>query len=257
MIEFFASWFTNPSVIGILLALAFGAVWLAPYAPPLFKKPWLWAVLVVSAIITLLAVTFIQVPLQGLVSVILLATIGNDGIVSWLPLVAIPSILLSGLVQQGAKMVPMVFYWSRSHKSLDPKMGLMLGAVAGAGFGIFEAVWIHNEIFASGWSWALVQSQGYLALLGFWERFFTISAHIGFSALAGYGLAKGYGWQFYLIAAGLHSLMNYGVVLLSAGILTSVQVEIEVAMIAVIVSVVALWLRWRKTGEPLDKVSLE
>jgi len=50
-------------------------------------------------------------------------------------------------------------------------------------------VWVHNAIFASGWSWEAVQTGGVIALAGFWERFFTLAFHIAVSALAGYGLA--------------------------------------------------------------------
>jgi len=156
-------------------------------------------------------------------------------------------------VQEGAKLVPVVVYWRGSGKNIDPKLGLAIGAVAGAGFAIFEAQYIHNVIFFYGWTWAAVQTGGFMALLGFWERFFTVAAHIAFSALAGYGLARGRGWQFYLIASGLHALLNYGSVLWQSGLLTDLYVEIYATVLAVAVTVWALWLRWRKgeaTTEP-------
>jgi RsiW-degrading membrane proteinase PrsW (M82 family) len=131
----------------------------------------------------------------------------------------------------------------------DPKLGLAIGAVGGAGFGIFEAVWVHNQVFMSGWTWQAVQTNGFLGIAGFWERFFTVGFHIAASALAGYGLAKGKGWQFYLIAAFLHGLLNYCVVFLQKGYLTVVQLEAYVAVMAVVVTAVVLWLRWRKTEE--------
>ena len=53
-VEFFGSFFANPTLIGIGLAIAFGAVWLAAYWPPLFRVYWLWAVLALSAFLTLL-----------------------------------------------------------------------------------------------------------------------------------------------------------------------------------------------------------
>ena len=170
----------------------------------------------------------------------------------WILLAGIPQILLSGLVQEGSKLVPVVVYWRRSGKNIDPRLGLAIGAVAGAGFGIFEAQWAHNLIFASGWTWAAVQTGGFWALAGFWERFFAVAAHTAFSALAGYGLAKGWGWQFYLIASVLHGLLNYSVVLLRAGLLTTVHVEIYAAVLAVLVTAWALWLRWRKGGTTAD-----
>ena len=95
--------------------------------------------------------------------------------------------------------------------------------------------------------WEALQAGELLVLAGFWERFFVVAAHTAFSALAGYGLARGKGWQFYLIASGLHALLNYSVVLLTTGVLTSVQLEIYVAIFAVSLTAWALWLRWRKT----------
>ena len=66
LISFFTSFFANPSAPGIGLAIAFGAIWLACYRPPMLKKPWLWAVMATSAILALAAATFIQIPLQVL-----------------------------------------------------------------------------------------------------------------------------------------------------------------------------------------------
>lgn len=259
MVAFFKSFFQNPSgsgtylAIAIGLAIAFGAVWLAGYRPPLLKKPWLWAVLVSSAFLTLAAVCFVQIPLQALAGQALSHFWSQEVLMRWILLAGIPYVLLSGLVQEGAKLVPVVVYWRRSGMNIDPKPALAIGAVAGAGFGIFEAQWQHNAIFASGWTWEAVQAGGFMALLGFWERFFAVAAHIAFSALAGYGLAKGWGWQFYLIASALHGLLNYSILLLQAGLLTYVQMEIYVAVLAVGVTAWALWLRWRKgavTAEP-------
>ena len=242
MVGYFRSFFENPNALGIGLAIAFGAVWLACYWPPLFKRPWLWAVLVSSAFLTLAAVWFIQYPLQVWSGQALNHFWSEEVLGRWVLLAAIPQILLTGLVQEGSKLVPVVVYWWRSGKSLDPKLGLVIGAVAGAGFAIFEARWVLSQ-----WTWELLQTYGFMALLAFWERFFTVAAHIAFSALAGYGLAKGWGWQFYLITSLLHGLLNYSAVFQATGLLTDLQVEIYVAVLAVLVTAWALWLRWRKT----------
>jgi RsiW-degrading membrane proteinase PrsW (M82 family) len=258
MITFFTSWFIYPGLtwdlmlIGIGLAVVFGAIWLSGHWPPLFEKHWLWAVLVVSAFLSLLAVAFIQVPLQALVGQALVYFWREDILHDWLLLAGIPQILLSGLVQEGAKMVPMVVWWWRSGKNISPKLGLAIGAIAGAGLGIFEAVWAHCRIFAAGWTLQTIQTDGFLAIAGFWERFFAVGFHIAASALVGYGLAKGKGWQFYLIAAGLHALLNYSVVLLQKGYFTIVQLETYAAVIAVVVTAAVLLLRWRKTEETAE-----
>jgi len=157
MVIFFKSFFRNPSAWGIGLAIAFGAVWLAGYRPPLFKKPWLWAVLVGSAFLTLAALCFIQIPLQTWAGQALGHFWSQEVLMRWILLAGIPQILLTGLVQEGSKLVPVVVYWRRSGKNIDPRLGLAIGAVAGVGFGIFEAQMAHNAIFAQGWTWAAMQ----------------------------------------------------------------------------------------------------
>lgn len=241
----FISFFANPSAWGIGLAIVFGAIWIAAYWPPLFKRPWLWAILVGSAILTSVVTAFIQFPLQSLKGQLMEDFWGEEVLTRWLLLSGIPIVLLGGLIQEGAKLVPVVLYWWRKGKNIDPKLGLMIGAVAGAGYGILEAQWMINDAFASGWSWASVQTQGLVALADFWERFFAVAFHTASCALAGYGLAKGKGWQFYLIVSSLHFGIIYIGLLLQIGLITLLQVESFIASWAILVSLAALWLRWR------------
>jgi len=261
-IDFFISWFYYPNIvwtyllIGIGLAIVFGAIWFTPYWAPILRKPWAWAILASSAILSLVAVTLIQIPLQFLVGQALGHFWSQEVLMSWLLLAGIPQILLSGLVQEGSKLTPVVIYWWRKGKSIDPKLGLVIGAVAGLGFGVFEAVWVHNTMFASGWTWQVVQTGSLMALAGFWERFFTVAFHIASCALAGYGLAKGWGWQFYLLASFLHAFMNYSVVVLQSGLITGIQLEIFAAVWALLVTGSALWLRWKKTDELAESPAL-
>ena len=261
MVGFFVSGFVYPGILwnqvllGIGLAIVFGAIWFTPYWTPILKKPWAWAVLAGSALLSWAAVSFIQIPLQLWTGQALNHFWSQEVLISWLLLAGIPQILLSGLVQEGSKLVPVVVYWWRKGRSIDPKLGLAIGAVAGMGLGVFEAQWAHNLIFASGWSWEAVQTGGLVALAGFWERFFAVAFHIAVSALAGYGLAKGWGWQFYLLAAFLHGFLNYSVVLLQSGLFTVIHVEIYAAVVAVLVTAGALWLRWRKSEDVVESIS--
>jgi len=240
--QFFASFFQGLTLPGIGLALAMGVVWLVPFLPPLHRRLWLWWVLVVSALLTLVAVVCVQIPLQALTSNLLVAIWGQETLTAWLLLAGIPTVLFSGLVQEGAKMVPMVLYWLKRGRKLTPKEGLALGAVAGVAFGAFEAQWALNSIFNAGApadSW-----------LGIWERISAVALHTGVSALVGYGLARGRGWQFWLLGSGLHGLTNYSVVLLQQGVLTVMGLEIYATVIAALVLGAALWLRWRpESGE--------
>lgn len=239
----------NYLLIGILLALAFAAVWLCAHWPPLFKNPRLWLVWVGSALLTVLAIAFIQQPLQTQVWNGFYKLWSEQTLMTWLLLIGLPQMILSGLVQEAAKMVPILVWWWRCGKNISPRMGLAIGAIAGAGFGVFEALWVHNRMFAAGWTTLAFQTDGFMAIAGFWERFFAVGFHIAVSALVGYGLAKGKGWQFYLIAVGLHSLINYGTIVYMKGYFSAVQMETFVAVVAVAVSVWALLLRWGRTEE--------
>jgi len=244
-VDFFRSFFAEPSAPGIGIAVGFGAIWLAAYRPPLRSRPWLWAVIAISAFLALAAVSFMQIPLQLLSGQAEIDYWGQQVVLQRILLMGVPTVLISGLVQEGAKMVPIVLYWRRQGKKMDPRMGLMVGAVAGASFGVFEAQWVHNSIFASGWSWAAVEMGGLASLVGFGERLFVVAAHTAFSALAGYGLAKGKGWQFYLIASCLHAFLNYSAVLMAGGVITGVvQLEVYVMAYAMAVTAWAMWLRW-------------
>jgi RsiW-degrading membrane proteinase PrsW (M82 family) len=206
-----------------------------------------------SAFLTWTAVCFLQSSLQSWTNQALVYFFGLETVMGWLLVASIPSILLSGIVQEGSKLVPVVMGWLRNNRNMNARTGLIIGAISGAGFGVFEAIWVLNTTFASGWTWAMVESQGLVALLPFVERFFAIAFHIGSCALAGYGLAKGWGWQFYLIAAFLHGLVNYSVVLFQTNVLTAIQMDIWITIIALVLTIVVLWLRWKRTAGAVDE----
>jgi RsiW-degrading membrane proteinase PrsW (M82 family) len=255
MWSFLKSWFIYPGVewklilISVGLALAFGAIWLALHTPPLFRRHWFWAVAVFSSFLSMLALVFIYYPLQYYISKGMSHYWNSLTLYDWLLLSGLPFILLSAFIQEGAKMLPMVAWWWRSGRNIDPKLGLAIGAVAGAGFGIFEAFWANAGVLGSGWTFDVISDYGFVGISPFWEKFFTVGFHIAVSSLAGYGLAKGRGWQFFLIAGGLHSVLNYAAILYQKEYLTITQVEIYIAAVAALVTLAVLWLRWRKEKE--------
>jgi RsiW-degrading membrane proteinase PrsW (M82 family) len=257
MIGFFISGFYFPGItwgglaLGIGLSLAFGALWLAAYWPPLGRIPWWWAVALASAILCWTAIALVQIPLQGVAGAAITRLWDQQAIQRWILLAALPQILLSGLVQEAAKLLPVLYTWRRGARHLEPREGLLLGAIAGAGFAILEAAWVHNTVFAQGWNWSLVQQHGLLALSPFFERFFTVPLHIGLSALTGYGLAKGSGWLFYVLAALVHAAANYGAVLYQLQWLGVAQVEAYGALVSLLLTAALLWLRWRRLRPPL------
>jgi len=271
MLSFGKSWFSFPGVewtlilVAIGIALAFGAIWLTAHWPPLFRYRWLWAVGIFSAFFTLAAIMFVQIPLQYGFSRGLGELFDNDTLRTWLLLTGLPSVLASGFVQEAAKMVPMIVWKRWSGRSITPAMGLAIGAIAGAGFGIFEAFWGISSVFRAGWTTAAIQADGFMGIAPFWERFFAIAFHIGASALVGYGLAKGKLVKFFIIAALLHSVLNYSSLIyqhwylvtggMLGGYIAVVEMETYIAVVAVLVTAFVMLLRWsRRFHEPDDEL---
>jgi RsiW-degrading membrane proteinase PrsW (M82 family) len=253
MLDLFVSAFVYPGILwyqllmGIGLGIVFGAVWYTAFWTPVLGRRGPWAVLAGSAFITWIAIAFIQIPLQSWTGRVLNFFWSQEILARWILLVGIPLILYSGLVQEGSKLVPVVIYWWRKGKSIDPKLGLVIGAVAGLGFGIFEAVWIHNTVFISNWSWETAMTAGlFWTLIPFLERFFIVAFHTAASAIAGWGLAKGKGWQFYLIVSFAHAVLNYSTIIFRTGLLNQLELEIFIIICTLIITAVALWLRYRK-----------
>jgi hypothetical protein len=60
----------------------------------------------------------------------------------------------------------------------------------------------------------------------------------------GYGLAKGKGWQFFIIGSVLHIAVNFLVLPYRKGSFTFNQVEIYLAGATALITLVVLWLRW-------------
>lgn len=273
MVEFGKGWFVYPGLewhlllIAVGLALAIGALWLLAHWPPLFKGWKLWAAGVFGAFFTLAAIVFIQIPLQYLINKGLNAGFDAVTIQTWILLAGIPSVAASGFVQEAAKMVPIVFWWQRSGRNLTPAMGLAIGAVVGAGFGIFEAFWNISSVFGAGWTLQAIQTDGFTGISPFWERFFVVGFHMAVSALAGYGVAKGKIWQYFLIAGALHTVMNYAVVILQhwymstggmfGGYLAIVETEVYIAVVAVLVIAFVMLLRWSRRFHQPEEFMIE
>ncbi|HEX7364001.1 MAG TPA: hypothetical protein VF366_02415 [Dehalococcoidia bacterium] len=258
MLNFFTGFFlVNPTILGWGLALLFALIWLACYRPPMISKPWLWAVLVGGAIMAPIAISITTYPLGYGISKLITTFWNQQTILGWGWLISIPSILIFGLVWEGAKLVPVSIYWWRKGKDIDPKFGLLIGAVAGAGFGIILAAWTNNYfMYETSWSWQLVQIEGLTALSGFWESLFILGLNIGSTALAGWGLAKGWGWKFYLIAAAIYLVTNYSTVLINYEFVSANQAQLIISLLALILVGVTLWLRYREQ-ETLTKTPVK
>jgi hypothetical protein len=250
----FQAAFSDVNIYGIGLAILFTVICLVLYKPPMIKKPLLWAFFVSAAIITLATFCIIQNPLLMVIGQSFYKTWGEQFVQQWILVLAIPGALITGLLQEGAKVLPGVIYWWKNNRTIDPKWGLIIGAVSGAGWGFIEAQWLHNSVLALGWSWELIGAQGFLAVAPFMESFFTIPFHAATCALIGYGLAKGKGWQFYLIISLVHAVFQYSstfILYIFGGLSGStplIIVEAFIAICSVAVSSVALRLLWKKLG---------
>jgi RsiW-degrading membrane proteinase PrsW (M82 family) len=237
----------SPSVLGWALAIVFTAIWLVCYRPPLVSKPWLWAVFFGGAIMTPIAIAVSYFPIGLAVTRICNHFWSQETILGWSWLISIPSILVFGLIWEGAKLLPVSVYWWRKNMDIEPELGLLVGAVAGAGFGLLLSQWAFNYfILDSKWSWELVQVKGFPAISGFWEGFFVLGLNVASTALAGWGLAKGWGWKFYLLAVLVYFITNYNTVLVNFGLISTTQAQFIIAAWALIVVGVTLWLRERK-----------
>jgi RsiW-degrading membrane proteinase PrsW (M82 family) len=245
-IEYFLSYFSDANIFGVFIALLFGAIWIACFKPPIFQRLWLWEILAGSAIITLIAVSFIQIPIQNAIGMDITELMVAHNVKRAVLLNGIPLAIVAGIVQEGAKLIPPVIYWLLQKRDVSTRLMIIIGAIAGAGFGIFEAQWIHNMYFAVGWNWAILQDQGLITLIPFVERFIIVAFHTGACALTCYGLAKGPGWLYYLIIALVHAVIEYGNYLILSNVLPFAVIEIYITVLSFLIIAVALWLRWKK-----------
>ncbi len=251
MVAFFMSAFRYPGlswkglIIGIVVSIIIGAVWLLAYRPRFKNKLAIPIIAIVSALLTWASISFVQSLLEVWSSQALLHFWTEATITRWLLLAGIPAILSSGIVQEAAKLVPVILFKLRGGVKFDARAGLAAGAIAGAGFGVFEALWVFNTAFANGLSWQSFQTNGMAAFSPFIDRFFAVGFHIAASALAGYGLATGKGVRFYLLAALLHGTANYSLLLAAKGV-GNTPIEIGLALFTIALTVVVLSLRWKK-----------
>ena len=164
------------------------------------------------------------------------------------------TVLISGLVQEALKLLAILAgIWvlrllARSGSDGHGGPNLVsasvvpaLGAAAGCGFGIVEAIVL--VILPN-----VGAGRSVLSNLAVIERIFVIIFHAGSATILGVGLAKSKTAIAYAIAALLHGLLNYGVILRALWILNVTQVEEWVAVGSVATLAIAWW--WASTLRP-------
>lgn len=232
-IRIFLSFFEHPNLFGISISISIGIIWLLIYKIPVIKYRRFWIFPILSGLLGLVGLAFIQYPLNQLLGIFLKNFWTEVELQQNILIIGLLSVLIGGFSQEITKIIPFVIYRIFKKDEITSINGLILGAVAGAGFGVFEAQWMLNNLFNAGWTWTAVSENGVLALIPFWERFFAIGGHIAFSAIAGYGIAKGKGWRFLMLSALMHAALNYSAYLLKVGILTFIHVEILIAVFTI------------------------
>ncbi len=225
------------------MAFLFGAFWLALLMPQKLKSIWLWVIFLSGAVVFIVSILWVQTPLQRLVSSLLTRWLGAENYQAYFYITGVPGALISGFVQEAAKFIPVIIYWRAYQRRVEPLEAFSVGTMSGAGFGVFEAQWIINTIFAYGFKWDLVLLYGFEAVTGIWERLMTVAFHTSTGAVMGWGLAKKKAWQCYLFASLWHSLLNYVGVLFRMQKLSVVQVEIIISILIIVPFGLAFFLR--------------
>jgi hypothetical protein len=252
MFQLFLSFYRLPQadigwiLFAIGLALVYGAIWIACFWPPIFKKWPLWLVMIGAFVLPTIALPFIQFPLQSVISQPLISSLGRyfqDIAVNLITGVVMA--IISGLIVQGVLLIPVLYYRLNKPDEFKPRFGLMVGALSGAIFGMVQAYMLFSKFVEIGI--VSISQANPLSLLAFYETFIGIALYAGATALVGFGLAKGKGWQAFLIFAGVNAIYDYVSLLLAAKALSLLVTEIIIAVLALGCIGLALWLYWKKT----------
>lgn len=228
-----------------MLALAFAAPWLLLLAGRRLRNVWLWVVFAVGAVLFPVSIAWVQVPIQQGINGLYLRTMGAQTAQSYALLTGIPVVFVAGLVQEVVKFGDGVAGLYLAHARRSVRVGLAMGAAAGAGYGAAEAFWVFNQVFGAGFTLATVQLAGWPALLPFIERFFTVMFHTGVAAVAVFGYASRRPWRYLLLAIVLHASVDYLVLPAQLQLITPIELEVIVGAIALATLALALWLRFR------------
>ncbi len=237
-----------------LLAALFTLPWLLILGRGQLRRWQTWGALVAAAVLFPISLAWVQAPIEQGLNLLWSRVLDAAAIQRYLLAVGVPTMVVTGLVQESVKLLIAVVALRLLGATRRPLAGLAVGAAAGAGYGGFEAFWVFNQVFAAGVTWATVQLAGVGALLSLIERFVAVPFHVGATALAGYGYASGRPWRFLLLAIVLHSAMNYSAVLLQAGLLSMVGLEIWTVVLTVPTIGLAFWLR-RRAARPAVEAS--
>jgi len=203
-------------VVGYLIYLIVALAWLALLGRGRMGRWDLWLLLVAGGVLFPLALS-LQVPLQRLY----LRWAITPGMQRGVPvlILGIGTVALSGMVQELFKFLPVFLRLRLNSPAVDHRTAMALGAAVGVGFGLLEAILVTDKALALGIisSWAI------------FERAFAILFHAAVTSIVALGIWKRSSLRYYLLAALLHSLGNYSVILLHQHLLSPTALELLVA----------------------------
>jgi len=145
---------------------------------------------------------------------------------------------LSGIVQEFLKWLPIYAYRLIAKGKATYNKIIAVGLAAGVGFGWWEAWWLFKDGYG-------------IIPFSFWayfERFFAIMFHSASAVILAHGVATRRSGRFYALAAFLHGLGNYTILLTRQNLISTVQLEVLIAIYDGLILTATLWFvnRYKK-----------
>ncbi|TKJ30303.1 hypothetical protein CEE39_08355 [bacterium (candidate division B38) B3_B38] len=216
---------------GIFLLM--GLPWLLLLGRDGLRRWYFWLILLVVTCGMLPLTLKVQPFLQAKYSQVVARPLMDRGLTIYIAMVG--TFALSGIVQEFLKWLPIYAYRLIARGKANYRKIIAVGLAAGLGFGWWEAWWL----FKSGFG---------IIPFTFWayfERFFAIMFHSASAVLLAHGVATRRSGRFYALAAFLHGLGNYTILLTLQNLISTTQLEVLIAIYDGLILTATLWLIYR------------
>ena len=210
--------------------LLMGLPWLLLLGRDGLRRWYFWFILLVVTCGMLPLTLKVQPFLQAKYSQAIARPLMDRGLTIYIAIIG--TFALSGIVQEFLKWLPIYAYRLIAMGRATYRKIIAVGLAAGLGFGWWEAWWL----FKSGFG---------IIPFTFWayfERFFAIMFHSASAVLLAHGVATRRSGRFYALAAFLHGLGNYTILLTRQSLISTTQLEVLIAIYDGLILTAALWL---------------
>ncbi len=210
--------------------LLMGLPWLLLLGRDGLRRWYFWFILLVVTCGMLPLTLEVQPFLQAKYSQGIAHPLMDRGLTIYIAMVG--TFALSGIVQEFLKWLPIYAYRLIARTKANYRKIIAVGLAAGLGFGWWEAWWL----FKSGFG---------IIPFSFWayfERFFAIMFHSASAVILAHGVATHRSGRFYALAAFLHGLGNYTILLTRQNLISTTQLEILIAIYDGLILTAILWL---------------